>query len=140
MIVNILKKKIFIFLKIAEIFSYSRFNIAFKTLNDVYLYALAEFEENEVLLSQVLQCILECLNTFSKKQVNKELILENFESLILIIDEIINQGIVVNIEPNTIIARFNMVDCDELLQSQGVLKQTIQSSNAAQVNNAASGA
>jgi hypothetical protein len=38
--------------------------------------------------------------------------MDNFENLILMIDEIVDEGIVVTVEAPTIIARCTMKDCD----------------------------
>jgi hypothetical protein len=56
------------------------------------MFVVGDFEENELLLSSVLDCIFESLNHFTKKNICKNILFENFEQLILIIDEIIDEG------------------------------------------------
>ena len=50
----------------AEIFNLYQFNIVFKMLNDVILYVIGDYEENEVLLMQLLTTVTDCINYFTK--------------------------------------------------------------------------
>lgn len=95
-----------------EIFSYNQFTVVFKVFNDVILYAIGYQDENEILLSQVLQTLIEAFNYLTKDQICKKSLLENFESLIICIDEIIDEGIIVTLDSNTILARALMKDCE----------------------------
>lgn len=80
-------------------------------LNDVIVYAVGDYEENEVLLANFLNTIYETINYFTKykiiilknfeyiiskylhrEKISKKSILENFENIILAVDEIIDEG------------------------------------------------
>ncbi|KAL4511606.1 hypothetical protein ABPG72_012451 [Tetrahymena utriculariae] len=100
-----------------EIFGYGRFTILFKILSDVQIYIMADPDENEALLAAALKCLVDSMSNFSKEQINNKIVCENYEGLILIIDEIIDQGIIVNIEPDVIISRYTMLDCDDALKA-----------------------
>ncbi|KAL4471380.1 hypothetical protein ABPG74_008273 [Tetrahymena malaccensis] len=98
-----------------EIFGYGRFTILFKILSDVQIYIMADPDENEALLAAALKCLVDSMSSFSKEQINNKIVCENYEGLIIMIDEIIDQGIIVNIEPGIIISRQSMLDCDDVL-------------------------
>ncbi|EAR87955.2 nonclathrin coat protein zeta2 subunit, putative (macronuclear) [Tetrahymena thermophila SB210] len=93
-----------------EIFSFYQLNIVFKKFKDVLLFIFSDQEENEILLSQILDVILESLNHITQDNIDVEQIISKFESVITIIDEIIHEGIVVNLESNTLLARSMMAD------------------------------
>ncbi|CAD8064333.1 unnamed protein product [Paramecium primaurelia] len=97
-----------------EIFQYCQFNIVMKAFNEVHLFVLGDFEENEIILSQVINGIYESLNHITKDHINKKTLLENFDQVIIIIDEICDQGIIITIDPSVIIARATMRDTEAI--------------------------
>ncbi|EAR94478.2 clathrin adaptor complex small chain (macronuclear) [Tetrahymena thermophila SB210] len=126
-----------------EIFGYGRFTILFKILSDVQIYIIADPDENEALLAAALKCLVDSMSNFSKEQINNKIVCENYEGLILIIDEIIDQGIIVNIEPGVIISRYTMLDCDDALsagvgQSQANTTSSSQNSQSSSISTQAS--
>ncbi|KAL4509937.1 hypothetical protein ABPG72_010130 [Tetrahymena utriculariae] len=74
-----------------EIFGYGRFTILFKILSDVQIYIMADPDENEALLAASLKCLVDSMSNFS--------------------------NIIVNIEPDVIISRYTMLDCDDALSA-----------------------
>lgn len=58
-----------------------------KVFNEVHLFVLGDFEENEIILSQVISGLYESLNHITKDHINKKTLLENFDQVIVIIDE-----------------------------------------------------
>jgi hypothetical protein len=61
-------------------------------LNDVIVYVVGNYDENEVLLGALLTTISECINYYTKDLASKKTIMENYEQLILTVDELIDEG------------------------------------------------
>jgi len=55
-----------------EIFTYSHFNVLFKNLNDLFIFVLGDYDENELLLNEVLNAVYESLNYFTKTDLKEE--------------------------------------------------------------------
>ncbi|KRX08169.1 Longin-like domain [Pseudocohnilembus persalinus] len=113
----------------AEIFSLGQFNIVFKILSDVFIYVIGDSEENQVILSNVLQSLNDGLDYFTKDKISKKTVIEQYQNLILLIDEMIDEGIIVTLEVESLIARCTMNNCDKINLS-GEPQQQSQSSSA----------
>eukprot|EP01017_Pseudomicrothorax_dubius_P018336 TRINITY_DN2032_c0_g1_i5.p1 TRINITY_DN2032_c0_g1~~TRINITY_DN2032_c0_g1_i5.p1 ORF type:complete len:199 (-),score=51.52 TRINITY_DN2032_c0_g1_i5:272-868(-) len=111
-----------------EIFTYGSFIVLFKVLNDLSLFVLGEFEENEMLLQNVINSIFEAMGAVTKNVHSKKSYLDNFEHLVLIIDEITDEGVIVTLEPGIIYARATMKDTESVNLNQQ--EQANPSSNA----------
>jgi len=83
-------------------------------LNDIIIYVIGDYDENEVLLSEVLNTLNDCINYFTKNKTSKTTLLDNYENIILCIDEMIDEGIIITLESKTIIPRATMQDTDSI--------------------------
>ena len=83
-------------------------------LSDVIIYVVGDYDENEVLLSVVLNSLNDCINYFTKDKTSKTTLLDNYENVMLCIDEMIDEGIIITLESKTIIARATMQDTDSI--------------------------
>lgn len=63
-----------------------------KVFNELNLYVLGDFDENEIILAQVIQSLYESLAYITRDHLNKKTILDNFDQMIIIIDEICDEG------------------------------------------------
>ncbi|KAI9102818.1 coatomer protein complex, subunit zeta 1 [Phlyctochytrium arcticum] len=83
--------------------------VVYKNSIDVLIYVLGSAEENELILSYLLTSYYEALsnllNFLSRGQVEKRTILENFDVVVLALDETIDGGIILESEPSNIAAR-----------------------------------
>ena len=81
-----------------EIFSLGNFNIVFKSFENSQMFIVGEYDENEVFLQSVLDTIIECFKScFDEKNsgrlvMDKNTFIDNYQQLIIIIDEVIDQG------------------------------------------------
>ena len=83
-------------------------------LSDVIIYVVGDYDENEVLLSEVLNTLNDCINYFTKDKTSTTTLLDNYENVMLCIDEMIDEGIIITLESKTIIARATMQDTDSI--------------------------
>jgi len=59
---------------------------------DVVIFVVGDYDENELLLSNTLENLYESLNHFANNDITKKNLLDKFEEVILIIDEMIDEG------------------------------------------------
>ncbi|BFZ63366.1 Golgi-to-ER vesicle coat component [Saitoella coloradoensis] len=79
--------------------------VVYKQVVDVILYLVGGDEENEVMLWAALIGLKESLDILMRNQVDKRTILENYDLVTLAVDEIIDDGIILETDPQTIASR-----------------------------------
>ena len=97
-----------------ELFNYEQFNIVIKMLSDVIIYVVGDFDENEFLLSEVLNTLNDRINYFTKDKTSSTTLLDCFENVMLCIYEMIDEGRIITLESNTIIAKATMQDTNSI--------------------------
>lgn len=78
-------------------------------MNDIILYVLGNGAENELILQSVLQALDETVGNLLKGQVSKKTLVENLDLLLLSIDEIIDDGLVLETDSMVVVSRVCMV-------------------------------
>eukprot|EP01061_Rhynchopus_euleeides_P026171 TRINITY_DN42848_c0_g1_i1.p1 TRINITY_DN42848_c0_g1~~TRINITY_DN42848_c0_g1_i1.p1 ORF type:complete len:191 (+),score=73.21 TRINITY_DN42848_c0_g1_i1:59-574(+) len=69
--------------------------VVFRLDHEVYFYVIGNLAENELVISDVLCTIYEAISTLLRAHsVEKRLLLENFDLLVLVVDETLHDGIV----------------------------------------------
>eukprot|EP00999_Lentomonas_sp_LEN2_P000819 NODE_1819_length_727_cov_191.936667_g1769_i0.p1 GENE.NODE_1819_length_727_cov_191.936667_g1769_i0~~NODE_1819_length_727_cov_191.936667_g1769_i0.p1 ORF type:complete len:181 (-),score=16.37 NODE_1819_length_727_cov_191.936667_g1769_i0:119-661(-) len=69
---------------------------------DMYLYVLGSADENEVVLLSVLECFYTCLQNLVGS-LDKRTVLESYEVFVLLADELIDDGIIMQINPDELL-------------------------------------
>jgi len=59
---------------------------------DLFFYVVGGAEENELILSNVLNCLFDSISTVLRKNVEKKALLDNIDVAFLILDEICDNG------------------------------------------------
>ncbi|OKL55757.1 hypothetical protein UA08_09012 [Talaromyces atroroseus] len=111
-----------------DVILYDNRIVVFKVENDVMLYVIGSVDENEVLLYNVVVALRDALGILFKGATDKRTIIENYDLVSLAIDEIIDDGIILETDPVLIASRVsraptadapNMKNID--LSEQGLL-------------------
>ncbi|XP_040187520.1 coatomer subunit zeta-2 [Rana temporaria] len=82
-------------------------------LSDIMCYIIGGPDENELLLLSALTCICESLCHMLRKNVDRSSVLENLDAVYLILDEIIDQGVILESESQQVIQRLNFKTISE---------------------------
>ncbi|XP_077315874.1 coatomer subunit zeta-2 isoform X1 [Lithobates pipiens] len=82
-------------------------------LSDIICYIIGGPDENELLLLSALTCICESLCHMLRKNVDRSSVLENLDAVYLILDEIIDQGVILESESQQVIQRLNFKTISE---------------------------
>ncbi|KAH8704838.1 putative coatomer subunit zeta [Talaromyces proteolyticus] len=111
-----------------DVILYDNRVVVFKVESDVMLYVVGSGDENEVLLYNVVLSLRDALGILFKGATDKRTIIENYDLVTLAIDEIIDDGIILETDPVLIASRVsrapaadapNMKNID--LSEQGLL-------------------
>lgn len=112
----------------SDIILYDNRIVVFKAESDVMLYVVGGVEENEMLLWHTLLALRDSLNILLKNATDKRTLLENYDIVSLAIDEIVDDGIILETDPATIASRVSKPPMQEVggvkgldLSEQGLL-------------------
>eukprot|EP01117_Protostelium_nocturnum_P005431 TRINITY_DN1968_c0_g1_i2.p1 TRINITY_DN1968_c0_g1~~TRINITY_DN1968_c0_g1_i2.p1 ORF type:complete len:174 (-),score=51.60 TRINITY_DN1968_c0_g1_i2:66-587(-) len=91
-----------------EVFMWENTISVYKNSADVYFYVVGGYEENELILSSVLNALYDAISTLLKNQIDKRTLLENLDYILLALDELVDQGIILEADPAVIANRVSM--------------------------------
>ncbi|WIA32292.1 hypothetical protein OEZ86_003138 [Tetradesmus obliquus] len=96
----------------AEIIMFDDYLVVYKCLGDLMFYVTGSLNENELILYSVLQAFYEATSTLLRQQVDKKTVLENLDLLLLVMDEIVDGGLILETDPQTVASRVTMRGAD----------------------------
>ncbi|KAK3329765.1 Longin-like domain-containing protein [Apodospora peruviana] len=79
--------------------------VLYKMESDVALYVVGGLEENEILLYNVILALRDSLHLLFKSSVDRRTIVENYDLVSLAIDEIVDEGVVLETDPTIVVQR-----------------------------------
>ena len=88
-------------------FSIDHFVAFFREYDDLSVFVLGTQNDNELILSDVLDTIHEVLDTCFARGINRKSLTENMVKVILTIDELVDEGIILTTELDEILDRIN---------------------------------
>mmetsp|Transcript_13214 Transcript_13214/g.19922 ORF Transcript_13214/g.19922 Transcript_13214/m.19922 type:complete len:186 (+) Transcript_13214:17-574(+) len=98
----------------SEILIFEEYMIAYRTVTDVTLCVIGDAQENEILLSSVLETFYDtCCCILETYQFDKRYILDNIDYVLLALDEHIDGGIIIESEPELIAERVRLHQSDD---------------------------
>ncbi|XP_028339756.1 coatomer subunit zeta-2 isoform X2 [Physeter macrocephalus] len=109
-----------------EIAFFGGMTIVYKSSIDLFLYVVGSSYENELMLMSVLTCLFESLNHVLRKNVEKRWLLENMDGAFLVLDEIVDGGVILESDPQQVIQKVNFRADDSGLTEHSVA-QVLQS-------------
>ncbi|XP_066554927.1 coatomer subunit zeta-2 isoform X2 [Amia ocellicauda] len=100
--------------------------IVYKSSIDIFFYVVGSAQENELMLMAVLNCLFDSLSQILRKNVEKRSLLDNMDGAFLVVDEIIDGGVILESDPLQVIQKVNFRAEDSPLSEQSVA-QVLQS-------------
>ena len=94
-----------------EITMFDNLVTVFKFIGDCYFYVVGEIEENEIILGAVLQGFYEAVASLLSV-VDKKAVLENLDLVLLCMDELVDGGIILETDPQQVVALVTMRQTD----------------------------
>lgn len=92
----------------AEIIPIDHEVIVFRSGSDCKFFLAGPADENELILVAVMDAVYDALSGLLKGQIDKGTIFDNLELVLLTLDEVIDQGHIVETDPNDVISRVLM--------------------------------
>ena len=77
-----------------DIMTVENYVAIFRCYVDMSIYILGEKDDNELILAMVLETVHECFDKVFKHSIERKSLINNMTAVILVIDELIDQGIV----------------------------------------------
>ncbi|KAI1335632.1 snare-like protein [Xylariaceae sp. FL0016] len=109
-----------------DIILYDNKIVLYKMESDVMMYVVGGVDENEVLLYNVILALRDVLFLLFKQSVDKRTIIENYDLVSLAIDEVVDDGIILETDPTIIVQRVSKAPTQDVnlsridLSEQGV--------------------
>lgn len=94
----------------ADIVMLDRHIAVYKLYGDVAVYVLGSHDDNELVLVAALDTLQEALEVLLRGHVSKRALLENFDYVLLAIDETVDKGILIETDAQVIATRCAMTD------------------------------
>jgi len=97
----------------------------YKCAQDCYFYVLGNYDENELILLSALQCLTDALSRLLRGQLDKRTLLENLDFLLLAIDELSDDGILLEADGIQLAQRVSMKSENEVPLSEQTIGQAV---------------
>ncbi|XP_032525277.2 coatomer subunit zeta-1 isoform X1 [Danaus plexippus] len=110
----------------AEIIMLDGLTCVYKSNVDLFFYAMGSSHENELLLQSVLNSLYESVSILLRRNVEKRVLMDNLDSVMLAFDEICDGGVILDSDPGSIVGRAALRGEDVPLGEQTVV-QVLQS-------------
>lgn len=110
----------------AEIIMFEGLTCVYRSNVDLFFYVIGSSAENELILVSVLNCLYDAVSQMLKKNVEKRALIDNLDGAFLILDEICDNGIILESDPTAITHRVALRGDDIPLGEQTVA-QVLQS-------------
>ncbi|KAF3010937.1 Golgi-to-ER vesicle coat component [Curvularia kusanoi] len=94
--------------------------VVFKMESDVMLYVVGSAEENEVLLYSVVLALRDSLNILLKNSVDKRTVIENYDLVSLAVDELVDDGIILETDPVIVASRVSKPPAQDMTSMKDI--------------------
>jgi hypothetical protein len=93
---------------------------------DLFFYVMGSQSENEIMLFSVLSGLFDAFSMLLKRHVEKRQLFDKMDAAILIIDEIVDGGVILEVDPNVIMQRAAVKGDDGSFSDNTVVAQAIE--------------
>lgn len=96
----------------AEIIMFDNMVTVYRNSADVWFFVVGHQAENELILVSALGALVEALTSVLRTTPDKRSLMDNFDTLLLAVDELIDGGMILETDPTTIVNRVGMKGSD----------------------------
>lgn len=104
-----------------EIIMLDNLTIVYRSNVDLYFYVIGSVSSNEIMLNSVLSCLYDSISQILRKNVEKKYLLDYLDAVFLSIDEICDNGILLETDPSQIAQRVGLKETDVPFGEQTVM-------------------
>ena len=91
-----------------DIMTVENYVAIFRVYVDMTIYILGDKYDNELILASVLDCVHECFDKVFKHSIERKSLMNNMTAVILVIDELVDLGILMTTDSQIILKRINI--------------------------------
>jgi hypothetical protein len=102
----------------SEIIMLGDVTVVYRICVDLLFYVIGSIDENEIMLMNLLNCLCDTIKLALRKNVEKKTMCDNLDLIFLIIDEMCDQGIITDVDPNSIAQRVLIKNEDHIPLSE----------------------
>jgi serine/threonine protein phosphatase PrpC len=102
----------------------------YKCAQDCYFYVLGNYDENELILLSALQCLTDAMSRLLRGQLDKRTLLENLDFLLLAIDELTDDGILLECDGIQLAQRVSMKSENDVPLSEQTVSQALRTARS----------
>eukprot|EP00088_Acartia_fossae_P060908 TRINITY_DN7303_c0_g1_i1.p1 TRINITY_DN7303_c0_g1~~TRINITY_DN7303_c0_g1_i1.p1 ORF type:complete len:198 (+),score=28.85 TRINITY_DN7303_c0_g1_i1:50-595(+) len=110
----------------SEIIMFEGMTCLYKSNVDLYFYVIGSGDENELVLLSVLDCVYNSVSQILRKNVDRRSLLDNLEVVMLALDEICDNGILLEADPSALVSRVAL-RADDIPLGEQTVAQVLQS-------------
>jgi len=110
----------------SEIIMLEGMTCLYKTNVDLFFYVIGSGHENELVLMSVLDCLYNSVSQILRKNVDRRSLLDNLEIVMLALDEMVDNGIILEADSATIVGRVAL-RADDIPLGEQTVAQVLQS-------------
>ena len=96
----------------SEIALLENYIVLFRDMADTKVYFIGSSSENELLLYSALTGFTDAISHLLRQYVDKRTMLENLDFILLALDEIVDGGIIMEVDPDIVSSRVNMSETE----------------------------
>ncbi|CAG9864298.1 unnamed protein product [Phyllotreta striolata] len=89
----------------AEIIMLDGLTCVYKSNVDLFFYVMGSSHENELILMSVLNCLYDSVSQILRKNMEKRVVLDSLDIVMLAMDEICDGGIIIDADSNSVVSR-----------------------------------
>jgi hypothetical protein len=104
-----------------EIIMLDNLTIVYKSSVDLFFYVIGSTSENEIMLVSVLNCLFDSISQILKKNVEKKYLLDYLDAAFLSVDEICDNGILLETDSSQIAQRVSLKENETISSEQTVM-------------------
>jgi hypothetical protein len=104
-----------------EIIMLDNLTIVYRNNIDLFFYVVGSTSQNEIMLGSVLNCLYDALNQILRKNIEKRYLLDYLDAVFLSIDEICDNGVLMETDPAAVAQRVSLKEGDVPIGEQTVL-------------------
>lgn len=93
-----------------EILVIDDFLVIHRFVTSIHFYVIGSKDENPLMLDAVLNCLVEVVTSLSNKVVERQSVMDNLSQVILAMDEICDNGLVLETDSNLVLQRICLKD------------------------------
>eukprot|EP01137_Pigoraptor_chileana_P008880 Opistho-2@56323 len=110
----------------AEIIMYDGVTCVYRSNVDLFFYVVGSADENELILVSVLNTFYDTIAQLLRNQVEKRVLLDNLDGVLLALDELIDGGVILECESSAIAQRVSLRAVEEVPISEQSISQALQ--------------